>query len=328
MARDRFRDFAKALGGCLVGLVLCLCTNESRAQDAATQAKQNFERGLAHADRGEIDAAIEAFEAAYAASPHPTVLFNLGQAYSISGRPVEALRALRTYLEQAKPDAARKAEAEQLVRFNEGRVGRVTLSVEPAEARLFIDGRAYGLASEVTTLELAAGTHVLRAEANGYRDATQEFVLRPWRGEEARIALALEPTPLPAAPLPPREALPVPEQDAAGLLKVARRKRVAAFVTGGVGLSAGLAAVALLLVNEKRSESFQNTNWEDANAMVDRAMSIQRLDDAAVTCAVAGGVLIGTAITLWLLSRRERLASPSRKALGYHPELHAFRVRF
>jgi hypothetical protein len=317
------------LGLCLVA---CLVSGRARAEGPADEARAHFERGVAHADRGEVDAAIVAFEAAYAASPHPAVLFNLGHAYSVAGRSLDAVRAVRSFLEQASPTPQRRHEAEHLLRFNEARIGRLTFVIEPADAVLSLDGRLLGLASELSSVEVQAGAHVLRAEAPGHRAREQPLSVEPWVSREQRIALTLEPAPF----APPGETLtapaplvvrpPVDVASARGvdaLARVAERRRMAAYVTGGAALAAGISAATLYVFIGRRRDSWYDTSWSptdsDDDAMVDEARDMQRVEDVAAGCVIASGALAVSAVTLWLVSRRATPGSPSRNALASFP---------
>ena len=187
---SRLRSLALSLALCCLSV---LAPAPASADTPANEARAQFERGVSLADRGEIDAAIEAFETAYRSQPHPAVLFNLGQAYSAGGRPLEAVRALRSYLELAAPVSPRKEQAEQLLRFNEARIGRLNLRVQPEHAEVTIDGRGVGKARDVPSIDLAAGSHVISAQAQGYAAVTRQVSIRPWAGQAASLELVLSP---------------------------------------------------------------------------------------------------------------------------------------
>jgi hypothetical protein len=307
-------------GACLL-LALCLAaalaSAGARAQEPTDAARAHFEEGVAHADRGEIDAAIVAFEAAYAASPHPSVLFNLGHAYSVAGRSLDAVRVMRAFLEQASSTPEQRQEAELLLHFNEARIGRLLFEVEPAEAVLSLDGRLLGQASSLQAVEVQAGSHVLRAEAPGRLPAVQQLSVEPWVAREQHIALVLEPAPttpdgeksVAAAPL----AVPAPRSAGSDpMAELAQRRRLAAYVTGGLGLAAGISAATLYVVIHARHQSWDDTIWTDPDEMVDEATAIQRAEDIAAGCVIVGGTLIVSAVTLWLVSRREPAGSARR----------------
>src|SRR5689334_19745800 len=83
------------------GFAAALCmgvwAGSARAETPVDTARAHFERGYALAQQGAFEPAVAEFELAYAASPHFSVLFNLGQAYGASGRAVQAERTLLRY---------------------------------------------------------------------------------------------------------------------------------------------------------------------------------------------------------------------------------------
>src|SRR6185503_7960525 len=73
-------------------------TSAAPPTDAKAKARAHFDRGVVLASEGKLEAAIAEFEDAYEASPHYSVLFNLGQAQAARGHSVEALDAFRRYV--------------------------------------------------------------------------------------------------------------------------------------------------------------------------------------------------------------------------------------
>jgi tetratricopeptide (TPR) repeat protein len=134
------------------------------------EAARHFDRGYLLAQQGSLEAAIAEFKQAYALSPHPSVLYNLGQAYAASGRAVEAVQTLRKYLEQAdaKLDAERRAQAAAVVDYQGQRIGTLELEIEPAGAELMIDGETIGKAPLSSPVQLTAGLHGLTVAYAGY----------------------------------------------------------------------------------------------------------------------------------------------------------------
>lgn len=79
-------------------------TNDAQARALSTE-------GLTQFKSGHYDEAIAAFQASYALSPLPPLLFNAAQAYRLQGHCEEALTHYRRYLEAA-PEARNRAAAE------------------------------------------------------------------------------------------------------------------------------------------------------------------------------------------------------------------------
>ncbi|HEX6764511.1 MAG TPA: PEGA domain-containing protein, partial [Polyangiaceae bacterium] len=159
-------------------------------------ARDHFERGVAASREGNLESALEHFEKAYAQSPNPIVLYNLGQTYSGLGRAAEATRALRRYIEGDNPpaNAKRRAEVEELLRFNERRVGSLVVTLDPADSGLEVDGAPVDRDTS-GKIVLTAGRHVVTAEHAGHRPAMRSIDLHA--GEE--ISVQLSPEPLHAA---------------------------------------------------------------------------------------------------------------------------------
>lgn len=101
----------------LVGLALALAsallaTSASAQQANVDEARRRFTQGTALYQRGEYQAAFAEFEAAYRASPHPAILFNMAQCQVQLGRRAEAIRLLERLLaagvEPATADEVRR----------------------------------------------------------------------------------------------------------------------------------------------------------------------------------------------------------------------------
>jgi tetratricopeptide (TPR) repeat protein len=80
--------------------------------DAMQEAKDHYDRGMAHYELGEFGAAVDEFKAAYALSQAPGLLFNLAQASRLNKDYEQALHFYRTYL-RVRPDAANRDDVEK-----------------------------------------------------------------------------------------------------------------------------------------------------------------------------------------------------------------------
>jgi tetratricopeptide (TPR) repeat protein len=84
------------------------------AADDLQEAKQHYDRGMAHYELGEFAAAVEEFKAAYARSQAPGLLFNLAQASRLGKDYAQALHFYRTYL-RVRPEAANRDDVEKRI---------------------------------------------------------------------------------------------------------------------------------------------------------------------------------------------------------------------
>jgi hypothetical protein len=190
--RRNVREISAALAVSVLGFAA-----SARADDAQlTAAREHFARGYALAESGNAEAAIGEFEQAYAASPKPSVLYNLGQAYAAAGRSSEAVDALERFLKLSgsSVDEARARQVEALIRYHAQRVGKLTIELSPPESLLYVDGRALGKGSR--TLSLNAGSHSLTATAPGFEPVSVPVAIAP--GESKPLALRLAALPAPA----------------------------------------------------------------------------------------------------------------------------------
>jgi tetratricopeptide (TPR) repeat protein len=80
--------------------------------DEINQVKLLYDRGMAHFQLEEYDAAIEKWQAGFRIKPAPEFLYNIAQAYRLSRRPDRALSFYQKYLRMS-PKAPNRAEVER-----------------------------------------------------------------------------------------------------------------------------------------------------------------------------------------------------------------------
>ncbi|HKQ67765.1 MAG TPA: tetratricopeptide repeat protein [Polyangiaceae bacterium] len=182
--------------GVVSALVISGTPGAAFADDASVSAREHFARGYASAEGGDTHAAIREFERAYAASPNPAVLYNLGQAYAAAGRSSEAIDALERYLELDGSSAseAKTRRVKALIAYHSQRVGKLDIDVDPKTATLWVDGKSVGEGARTVVLD--AGAHHLVALAPGFEAAHVPAEI-PAQGT-ATMRLRLEPQAAPA----------------------------------------------------------------------------------------------------------------------------------
>jgi hypothetical protein len=137
---------------------------QAEAPDSTREARAHFQQGLAHAQRGDLRAALKDFEAAYTIRPHYSVQYNIGQAHLTLGQVVEAITAFESYLkeggEQIAP--ARRQEVEMILAATHRRVGALVVSV-PSDSplRVWIDGTEISRDRLNAPLAMDVGEHTL-----------------------------------------------------------------------------------------------------------------------------------------------------------------------
>ncbi|MDQ3034322.1 MAG: PEGA domain-containing protein, partial [Myxococcota bacterium] len=173
----------------------CLWAMPSRAsaqEDASSRARARFEEGIALADRGAYEEAIERFRQSIALVERPSTVFNLGVALRELRRDAEAIAAFERFLEiaDASIDDAPIAQARGWIaatqRAMQQRGGTLVLEYEPRGATVRIDGMDVGSSSPLV-LDLAPGTHRVELEAAGREPASLEVALAPGERVARRV---------------------------------------------------------------------------------------------------------------------------------------------
>lgn len=169
---------------CLIPLVIVIVTicgtaaGQTNGDLDKARAKTHYEAGLEAVRDGELSVALEQFRLAYVVRPHFSVLYNIGQALTAVGRPVEAIEAFEGYLElgQAQIAEARRREVDQLVARNRSRVASLRIVGAMVETKLWIDGRPVSTDALQETLPLAEGPHLVLYSHGGDEPRTTAFV--------------------------------------------------------------------------------------------------------------------------------------------------------
>lgn len=159
------------------------------------QAREHFERGIELASQRDFEGALSQFEAAYAASPHFAVLYNIAQAQIELGQPLRAVKALERYLAEGAGWIPPEREQAALAQIAEQRaqLGEVEVAVNVTGARVSVDEKDVGLAPLAGPLLLEAGTHAVRAQAPGHLEVTRQITVV--RREHTKLELLLPPEP-------------------------------------------------------------------------------------------------------------------------------------
>jgi len=313
-ARDRG---GRALRAIVVALLVSVSASPARADgpDAREQAAARFQRALEAAQRGRLSEAAREFEAAYALSPSPIVLYNLGQTQSALGRPVEAAQSLRRYLETEtaplEPDRAQ--EVKDLIAMNERLIGTLALQVTPPPQELEVDAAL--VAPNAATIPLAAGRHVVVARRSGYSSGSVTVDVTP--GAQVSAALTLEPlasaappptssaTPFPVLPVPAPAPEPLERSPAA--LAVSWASMGVGAVALGVGAGFGISAINLN--KQSKIDGHCDDRGCDTVGAPLRAAAVTN-GNVATALLITGAALVGAGLTVYLVTAP---TAPKRK---------------
>jgi hypothetical protein len=186
---------------------------EAKKPDAHAAAVDHFEKGKKLGEVGRYEDSIKEFEEAYLLEPLPDILLNIALNHRYLKHLDKAIELYQRYL-RLKPDAANRKEVEKLIAelekeraaaaaaaaaaakgSGDGKspppsgTGRVTISCDPAGARLSEGGKPLGEAPVV--IELEPGSHILHFEYPGFSPKDVGVFVEP--GHDATVAAALVP---------------------------------------------------------------------------------------------------------------------------------------
>lgn len=128
---------------------LCLCAALLRAggalaDDTTKDAGKHFARAVSLYGEADYRAALVEFKRAYAASPHTSVLYNIGETQYQLQDYATALTTFERYQAESSSSDPRRAEVEGDVEVLRARVGHLAIVTIPAGADVMIDDQATG----------------------------------------------------------------------------------------------------------------------------------------------------------------------------------------
>lgn len=162
-------------------------------EDAAARARHLFNEGVALAEAERWAEALSAFRRSADLVPRPSTSYNIANALYRLGRPVEALRELDKY--QAMPEVlSRPRDRERGVDLRNllvKAVGHLRVTVEPADAEVFIDGKLTADTGAERDISLNPGSRSITVTHRGYETSSKEIEIEP--GGQHAYAIALTP---------------------------------------------------------------------------------------------------------------------------------------
>jgi hypothetical protein len=138
------------------------------------------------------DRALDAFLAAYRATPNARLLYNVALCAELSRRPSMAFAYYDEYLASSDTDAARRADATARRARLAGSLALVRVTSDPPGAAIYADRRDLGVLGETPrTIALTPGEHRILLAREGHEDAS--VAVSPAAGREIEIATTLTP---------------------------------------------------------------------------------------------------------------------------------------
>jgi hypothetical protein len=170
---------------------LCL-PRPLRAQVAAEDPayRATIDDAVREFDAGHWEEARALFKRAHELSPNARTLRGMGMAAYELRMYVQAIRELDAALRDTrKPlEGEMRTSVQQLMEKAREFVGRVQLVLEPAQAKVLIDGKEPQLEADGTLL-LDVGTHVISASADGYKPSNLRLSVEGGMDESVRVPL-------------------------------------------------------------------------------------------------------------------------------------------
>ncbi|HEY2405617.1 MAG TPA: tetratricopeptide repeat protein [Polyangiaceae bacterium] len=328
------RARSRVLAG--LGLVLLWPPPLAAAEPRADRelAHEHFERGVALSRKRSYAEALAEFQAAYDATPHFSVLYNIGQAQIALGRHAEASRTLQRYLDEggANLEASRRVEVEASVARETEYTGAVEVAVDAAGALVSVDALAFGRSPLPQPIAVDPGPHTVAAmlDSGEHRELTIEVAAHEQRrveldfADESPPAIVTPSVPTEPAPQPRATQKPTPRPvPAPTATSNGAPDHTLAYVIGGVGVALSGAALAHFIWNRGRYQ-----DWKDAYADYNRdpneskreqtnrlADSITSASRVTIGLALGAGLALGTGGVLFLVSDGEAPGPARRQAL-------------
>jgi PEGA domain-containing protein len=191
-------------------LLVTLATARARADDARERARALFSQGVDLFDRGDYRGAVDAFEDAYAATPYPVILYNIGLAEEKLDDPLAAIAAMKRALEAPDKLAPERAErARRVIDEQTKRLAVLAIRCNVDGAVVEVGGRTVGTTPLTASIAVKGGDVQVHAQKDGYAPAS--VALRLKNGEVRQIDLELVAAAAPLAQVKVHSRLPAAE---------------------------------------------------------------------------------------------------------------------
>lgn len=298
----------------LTAVIVLLATRPARAQEVDA----DIERGVQLRERGDDAGALAAFTAAWTRARTAQSRAQMGLAALALGRWVDADAWLREAL--ARDDdpwvIARRAV---LLRAREDvatHLGTVEVLANVPDAEVLLDGAPAGRTPLAAPLRVPAGTVVVEVRAAGHHPIQRRVVVAAGQLSRESVTLVAR-IPEVAAPTAPT-AGPLPTLDHAALHQRAtaswRALSLAAFVTGGAAIGAGLLFTAMSASAQHDFEGGAGCGL-DGDLILGGAACVRARRQAQTWEALAvSGFAAGTAMLVTGLALRLLTPPPARDA--------------
>jgi hypothetical protein len=196
--------------------------------------------------------AIAAYDAAYAITHDPAILYNRWRAYDALGETPQALDELEEFARVAPAELKAKVpKLDELLTATRARVATVIVRSSIAGATLFVRNHREGTTPFASPLRFRTGSALVEAQAPGYRPFQREVELTA--GAPVTIDVTLVPTGEITSPPPPP-----PGQPASDYSRGSSAWKWGAYTAGAIGIAAiasGATFGVLAIARQIRADS-------------------------------------------------------------------------
>ncbi|MCU0699861.1 MAG: PEGA domain-containing protein [Myxococcaceae bacterium] len=185
-----------------MAVVLSLCAAPVFAAESAASKKEtaqrkaeaadHYKKGVALFKEGDFGSALAEFKAAYQAVPGFEVLYNIGLTERRLFKYGQAVKTFARYLEEGgkKVPQDRRDSVESELSIIRSLTSKVTVKVDGAPAKVFVDGEVVGQTPLAEPVLLGPGKHALRATRDGEPDAEESIELASGLVREVTLVFA------------------------------------------------------------------------------------------------------------------------------------------
>lgn len=287
----------------------------AQARQLGMQAQQAYDAG----NYAESEKLWSAATRLYAAAP--TLTLGLARAQAKAGHVVGAQESYNKIIREwdgkatgsaAFKDALEAAKTE--IAAVSARIAYVVINVEGAPSpQVTIDGQPVNSAALGLKRPVDPGQHVVKATADGYKPAEQQFTVPEAGNAEARLKLEKAEGAVAATPVAPTE--PAKEQPAVQAKTGGSNKTLAivAFGVGGAGILVG--AITGLVAVGKHGDLADSC--PDGKCTSDKQSDIdsyKTMGTISTIGFIVGGVGVAAGAVLWFTAPKETAARASRFA--------------
>jgi hypothetical protein len=317
--------------------VAALSARPARAATKAEQAEALIHEGVELRAHDQAARALAVFQQAYQLARTPRTAAQLGLCELDLARYVDAQNHLLEAL--ASPDhpwiAKNKAILMRQLATAAANVGELALTVSPAGADVLLNGKPMDRSLAGPSIRLEKGPVDVEVRAAGYEAAHETITIRGGQREQRTFAL----TPLPAQPVAAAtslEAAPPAPGAAVDLTaapppagEMARKERIAAWITGGVAAGALVLGTVEAFNAASKRDAFNGHTTVQGGVVVEdcgtaalnaACKPLKDSYDTALTASIVGFVsaaaLAATSTVLFKLSSSGHGANPERSGLA------------